>query len=201
MALLWILVVLSALAMVPLGVRGIYKKDGVSFSLLIGPFSVLIYPRKKSNPKEKRPQQDKRAKQKKKQNIEGDKSEKNGGKLTDFLPLIQTALDFLGDFRKKIRVQRLEMLLTLAAEDPADLAMNYGKAWTALGNLLPWIERLFVIGKRDLQVGCDFTANESMLYVRVDATITVGRLVGLLVRYGYRGYKQYKMMNNKNEAV
>ena len=197
---LWILVTLSALAILPLGVRGIYRKDGVLVHLLVGPIAILLYPRKKNKAAEKKLQQDKKPKEDNKIAEEKEGS-RVGGKLSDFLPLVQVVLDFLGDFRRKLRVRRLEMLLNLAGGDPSDLALSYGKAQSILANLMPCLERLFVIGKRDLQIACDFTADETRLYVRVDATITLGRLLYLLVRYGYRGYKAYKMITNKNKAV
>lgn len=59
--------------------------------------------------------------------------------------MVKVALNFLGDFRRKLRVNRLELKLILAGGDPCDLAVNYGRAWTAVGNLMPQLERLFVI--------------------------------------------------------
>ena len=77
---------------------------------------------------------------------------KKGGKVTDFLPLVKVALDFLGDFRRKLRIKHLELQLCMAGDDPCDLALNYGKAWAAVGNLIPQLERFFVIKKRDFSV-------------------------------------------------
>ena len=72
------------------------------------------------------------------------KAEK-GGSLLDFLPLVKIALDFLGDFRRKLRLDNLYLRLILAGSDPCDLAVNYGRAWAALGNLMPQLEKWFVI--------------------------------------------------------
>ena len=84
------------------------------------------------------------------------KKERSGGKITDFLPLVDIGLKFLGSFRRKLRVKRLELNYVMAGGDPCDLALNYGKAWTAVGNIMPLLERIFVIKKRNIQVQCDF---------------------------------------------
>ena len=110
------------------------------------------------------------------------------------MPLIQTALEFLGSFRRKLRVDRLIVNLVLAGDDPCDLAMNYGKMSGALGALLPQLERLFVIKKRSVDVQCDFTADTTRITARLDITITLGRLLALAVKYGVKVLRQYFMI-------
>ena len=101
-------------------------------------------------------------------------------------------LDFLGDFFcRKLRVNVLKLKLILAGDDPCDLAVNYGRAWAALGNLVPQLERFFVIQKRDMQVECDFTADKTLIDAQLDLTITLGRLLGLGVRYGTRVLREF----------
>ena len=74
----------------------------------------------------------------------------------------------------------LELKLIMASGDPCDLAVNYGRAWAALGNLLPRLERVFVIKKRNIEVECDFTADQTRVIARLDLTITLGRILGLV---------------------
>ena len=104
---------------------------------------------------------------------------------------MRLVLDFLVNFRRKIRVNWLELKLILAGGDPADLAQNYGKAWAALGNLMPQLDRFFVIRKRNLEVECDFVSSETVIIARLDITITLGRLVGLATVYGFRGVREF----------
>lgn len=189
------LAVLLGLGFVPLGVRVIYQKSGAAANLLLGPIKVALYPgKKKQEPK----QEANISKTEKK--AAAPKAEKEGGSLKDFLPILRLLSDFLGDLRRKLRIKRLEFLLNMAGDDPCDLAVNYGKAWAAVGNLMPQLERLFVIQKRDVQVCCDFEGTQTALYLRADITITLGRLLGLGVRYGWRVLKQYLKINDNKKG-
>lgn len=107
--------------------------------------------------------------------------------------LVHLIVPFLGDLRRKIRITRLQGYLLLAGGDPCDLAVNYGRAWAALGNLQALLSRAFVIKKQDLQVGCDFAGDNTLFYGRADITITLGRLLGLVLRYGWKLLKSTKM--------
>ena len=203
--------VLVLLAMLPLGASVRYDSDGVLVRLIVGPVKITLFPR----PKKKRPPQKTEHKEKKKApaSAKQESSEqtgkpdgmtqdkqKSGGPWTDFLPLVKVGLDMLGSFRRKLRVNVLELKLILAGDDPCDLAVNYGKAWAALGNLLPRLERVFVIQKRDLEVECDFTANETLVIARLDLTITLGRLLSLGAVYGIRALKVFLKMKKKRKG-
>ena len=100
------------------------------------------------------------------------------------MPIVDLILDFLAAFGRKLRVNRLELKLILAGSDPSDLAVNYGRGWAALGNLMPLLEKAFVIQKRDLEVECDFLADKTTIIARLDLTITIGRIFSLLIVRG-----------------
>ena len=114
-----------------------------------------------------------------------------GGAATDFMPLLHAVLDFLSDLKSKLRVDVLQVYVTLAGGDPCDLAINYGKAWAAVGNIMPHLERIFVIKNRDVQVNCDFTGDKTRVYARLDLTVTVARLLSLGLRYGTKVIREY----------
>ena len=197
--------VLVLLAILPVGVSLIYNEDGLFLSILLGLVKIRLLPKKAK--KEKKPEKVKKEKppkekpKKEKQKPESKEEkpkEKSGGKLTDFLPLVNVALRLLGSFRRKLRLNRLELNLTMAGGDPCDLAVNYGKAWAAVGNLMPYLERIFVIKKRDIQVQCDFVADATRIKARLDITITIGRIVGVLVKYGALAvYELLKILNKR----
>lgn len=180
--------VLICLAILPLGVSAIYNAKGSRVYLLIGPARVKVYPGKH---KEKKPKETKAPAKQENVSSEKEQEDKQGGSLKDFFPLVDLILDFLGNFRKKLRVDRLEMKLILAGDDPCDLAVNYGRAWAAIGSLMPQLERFFVIKKRNVEAECDFTAEKTRIFVRLDLTITVGRLLSLGAVHGFRLLREY----------
>lgn len=188
------------LAILPLGVRIRYDSSGFFAGVIAGPIRLTLFPhrKKKKKPKQK-PDAPKAVAEKKKPAVSRERP-KQGGSLTDFLPLVRVVLDFLGDFRRKLRLNRLEIKLILAGDDPCDLAVNYGRAWSALGNLMPQLERLFVIQKRDLQVECDFTADHTTIFACLELTITLGRLISLGVLYGVKAVRELFIIQKKRKG-
>lgn len=198
--------ILVLLAILPLGAIVRYNADGVNVKVIAGPAHIQVVPGKKKDPLEEKPkkQKEKKSKKGKDKATAGGKTDakrkEKGGSITDFFPLVDTALQLLNAFRRKLRIKRLEMKLIMAADDPCDLAVNYGKAWAALGNLMPLLERAFVIKKRDLEVECDFETSETVIIARLDITITLGWLLGIVIWYGVRALKQYLKIQNKRKG-
>ncbi len=211
--------VVILLAILPLGASVKYNAEGPLIRVIAGPVRFTVYPRpkkeKKTDPKaeEKKARQEakKKADKEAKKQAAKDKtaSEKateplikkeKGGSWTDFLPLVKVVLDFLGDFRRKLRVNVLQLKLIMAADDPCDLAVNYGRAWAALGNLMPQLEKLFVIKKRNLEIECDFTASQTLVIARLDLTITLGRLLAMVTVLAFRALKEYLKINKKRKG-
>ncbi len=189
----WItLGVLAVLALLPLGVWIRYDDGGLKLRIVAGPVRLQLLPKKKKKDKPKakntapNPAPETESPPAPKSAPRPEKEEKKGGSVTDFLPLVKTGLDFLGSFRRKLRVNVLEVKFVMGGGDPCDLAVNYGKAWAGLGNLMPLLERFLVIQKRDVQIECDFNAGGNTVFALVQITITLGRLLGLLVWYGIR---------------
>ncbi len=185
--------VLLGLSLIPLGVSLRYDEAGFRLYALAGLISFPISGKseqKKEKTKGNKSKSRKKTNNKKKSSSQP-KEKKNGGSLADFLPFVRIALDFLDAFRRKLRIRRLEMKLIMAADDPCDLAVNYGRAWAALGNLIPQLERCFVIKKRDLEVECDFEATQTLITARLDLTITLGRVLHILLRHGLRAIKEF----------
>ncbi len=181
------LAVLVLLYWLPLGVSARYDSGGPVVKLIAGPVRITVYPGKK---KEKKPEKAKKEKKPAPSSASAAKK-KTGGSYRDFLPLVRLVLDFLDSLRWKLRVDRLEMKLILAADDPCDLAVNYGRAWAALGNLMPVLERHLVIKKRDMEVECDFLSDKTLVIGRADLTVTLGRILSLGVVHGCRILRQY----------
>lgn len=173
-----VLAVLCVLPFIPLGFCAVYREKNPGVWLLIGPFKFRVYPgRNKTELKKSKPRSKIRLPE-------------TGGGYRDFVPVVRAIFDFLGQFRRKIRVRNLELRITLAGDDPCDLALNYGRAWAAVGTLTPQLERLFVIRRRNLSVDCDFNGEKTRVYAKVIATITLGRTIHLLSKHGKKVIKE-----------
>lgn len=196
----WLIVaaVLILICLIPLGVRAVYSAEGFRLWLLIGPVKIFLLPKKKTEEKPAKKQKkspNNTGKQEKKQ-----EETKETGSLRDFLPLLDVAKRLLGSFFRKIRIRRLEVKLVLAGDDPCDLAVNYGRTWAATGGIIPILEELFVIKKRDVQIGCDFTAEETKIYAAADITILIGRLLGRIGVYGYQALREFLKIRKKRKG-
>ena len=199
------------LAVLPIGVRLRYNSEGIVLKILAGPVKITLLPRTTKKKKEKKKKETKAAKEPAEENLpkppqppkqpkeKKPKAEK-GGSLLDFLPLVKTALDFLGDFRRKLRLDNLYLRLILAGDDPCDLAVNYGRAWAAVGNLLPQLEKWFVIKKRDIEVECDFETSQTLVIAHLDLTITLGRLLAAVGRFAVRALIEYLKFRKKRKG-
>jgi len=71
-----------------------------------------------------------------------------------------------------------------------------------VGNLMPLLERVFVIKRRNVQVSCDFMQNQICIELKIDITITLGRLLGMASVYGFRVIREYlTILNHRKGGV
>ena len=194
--------ILILLGCLPLGVLVRYNQDGFVLKAVAGPITIPILPKEeKAKKKADKKKTEKKSKPKQKASATAkEEPAKKGGSVKDFIPLVQVALELLNGLRKKIRIDRLELKVILAGDDPCDLATNYGRAWQALGNLMPQLERCFVIKKRDLEVECDFEASQTLIIADAKLTITLGRALGLILWYGVKALKEFLKLQNKRKG-
>lgn len=192
--------VLALIAIIPVGASIFYDEAGPRAFVIAGPLRLCVYPVKKREKKEtvnrQKAQKSPQSSSVKKQNSQKPK----GGSVLDFLPLLDRVLDFLSAFKGKIRVSYLEMKLILADDDPSDVAVNYGRGWAILGNLMPLLDGAFIIKKRDLEVECDFLADKTTILARLDLSITIGRVISLLVIWGIPILREFLKIMNKRKG-
>ena len=191
--------VLVLIAIIPAGASIFYDEDGFRAFVIAGPFRIPVFPVKKKEKKEK-PKKEVKKKTGKSSPAKAKPKEKKkkGGSLLDFLPVLDKVLDFLSAFRRKLRVPHLELKLILGGGDPSDVAYNYGRGWVVLGNLMPLLDSVLYIKKRDLEVECDFLAEKTTVVARFDISITIGRLLSLVIVQGVPVlYKLLKVLNKR----
>ena len=203
-------VIIFLLAILPLGASVLYDEDGPRVRIVAGPVKIQVFPMKKKPKKEKtKKEKPKKEKKPKKAQAEGEPTEeqpepfpkpKTGGSWTDFLPLVRIALDLLNDLRRKLRVDHLKLHLTMAGDDPCDLAVNYGRMNASLAGLITQLERFLVIKKRDVHIDCDFAASQTVILARLDLTITLGRILSNAAVYGIRALTTFLKIKKQREG-
>lgn len=173
-----IVAVITGLAFLPVGLRAVYDTDGLTVKLLVG---VIPYKLNLTEINERKYERRMKLKQKMEENPDYEpRIIRPNGTLREFFPLLDLYLQLLFNEKYKLRVKLLELKLIMANDDPFDLAMNYGKAWTIINSLMPQLERFLNIKKRRLDVSCDFLAEETMIYARADLLIPLARLIAAL---------------------
>lgn len=186
---------------IPLGATLQYDSDGIIVKIIAAFFRFQIYPlnRKGKSAAQSTKPAPAPAKQAASKGA-AKPAPKAGGSLKDFFPFIRIGMQFLNSFRQKLRVNLLQLRIILAGDDPCDLAVNYGRAWAAVGTLMPQLERVFVIGKRDIEVECDFIETETKVIFHMDITITIGRLLMLAVIYGCYTIREFFRFKKKRKG-
>lgn len=191
--------VLVAVGLIPLGALVRYDQDGFRVKLVAGVLRFTVYPfpeRKRAKPKkEKKKQPPKQQAAPKPQ-----QEEKKGGRLQDFYPFLQLGLRFMKELRRKLCINHLVLRLTLAGDDPCDLAVAYGRTWAALGSLIPVLERFFNIRKRTIDVQCDFNGEDILLETQAELTLRIYQLVQMTAVYGYLVIKEFLQMKKKRKG-
>lgn len=207
----WIITfaILFLLTILPLGASVLYDEDGPRVRIVAGPLKLQVFPLKKK-PKKDKPKTEKLKKEKKSKKSAAPAENapakqpapkpKTGGSILDFWPLVQVALDLLNDLRLKLRVDHLKLHMTMAADDPCDLAINYGRMNASLAGLITQLERFLVIKKRDVHIDCDFAADQTVILARLDLTITLGRILSIAVRYGVRALTTFLKIKKQREG-
>lgn len=206
MTVLVILAVLVLIGCIPVGVDAAYGEGGVLLSAKIGFFRLQILPAKP-----KKPKKPKKLKQQKPAASSAPSAAPDApaepaakkklalpGGLNGILRLVNLALSTLGDLRRKLRVEELTLHVTFAGDDPADAALHYGQAWAAVGALMPALDRLFVIKKRDICPILDYNREQMSVDAHLILTISIGRALALGLKAGL-GF--LKLLNDSKKAV
>ena len=193
MIVLLVFAVLFLIGCIPLGLDALYREGAFSLRAKIGPFWLSRIPRRKKRKGTAAAEEKPDAPAKK------TLLTLPAGSASETWELLRFLSDVLGDLRRKIRLNELTLHVRFGAgDDAAKTAIRYGRAWAIIGVVMPHMERIFVIKKRDIGAELDYNEKENM---RVDAhlltTITVGRALALLV---YAGVRYLKMTNGMKKG-
>lgn len=183
----WLLIpgVVLLLGFLPIGFLAGFDQNGAKLSVKIG---VLRFP---VGAKKEKKEKEKTGNAKKFESKETVRKKKSSKDISRYFTLIQPVFKFLADFKRRLRVNDLRLKVIMGGSDPCDLSVNYGRAWIALGNLMPMLERFLVIKKRDLEIECDYTLNTTQYQGNIDITITLCELLQIVIYHGISILKEY----------
>ncbi|MBP3313443.1 MAG: DUF2953 domain-containing protein [Oscillospiraceae bacterium] len=189
-ALIVVLGVLLAIGFLPIGICAEYEEDAKA-SLTVAGIPIVLYPPKKK-------------KGKKEKSHVLPKEEKEKKPLPPLPQLLETylppALKVLGLLKRKLLIRRLKLHAYFGGSDPCDSALNYGKAWAAIGMVMPLLEGNFRIGKRDVGAFLQKDEKKIRLLAKLHITLTVGRILQIAIYALYLLLKARKS-NDTEKAV
>ena len=172
-----ILGVLLIIALIHVGVRGEYSADGYFLDAFAGPVTVRIMPQEE---KEEKPQKAKKAKEKA---PEEEKKKKSGADVGTLMELISAGVEALGGFCRHLRIRKLKIHYTAAAEDPFSAAMQFGGASAGAGYLTAVMRQNFRVKKLELYTDVDFSAKKPVVYAAFHAGIPVWAVCSIGIRF------------------
>lgn len=159
----------------------IYSENGFSFIIKLLFFKIELPMKKK---KDENKEKDKKPRPK--------LSEKLGGSLPKFNEIIKLAADAAGKLIRGIRINELNANIVIAGEDPFTTAMMYGGAAIAFGAIFPVLENNFNIIKKNIKVDLDFTTREPTVYFMSKQSISVWRVLAIIISLAYHFYVNSK---------
>lgn len=109
----------------------------------------------------------------------------------------QEILELVGRAFRMPRIDVLTLHATAGGPDAAACALNYGKLWAAAGGVLPVLENTFCIGKREIEIRCDYAQRENSYYARVDITVRIYKLLIL----AFLGMKLLVQLHNESKLT
>lgn len=163
--LLVLLAMLTAALFVPLGATVRFGAEGHEMRLRIGPLRLKPKKLPAGKKKESAPKADGETQKPPKKSVFLDLSR---GELTQ---LAKLALDAAGKTCRRVRIDPMELSLTLGGDDPAALAERYGYASAALWTLMPRAEEAFNLPDPCVRIGVDWEGGPTRAEGRVGATL------------------------------
>ena len=210
MTLLVIVLVLVLIGCIPVGIEGVQDEAGLRLDAKVWMLRIGILPKKPKKPKKKKKKKKEKtetpeapkpgtaaepAKKKPKLSLKGNGELVRLG-IDSLFELLGILGEFLGGMRRKLRLEELTIHVTFDGADPAKAAIRYGRAWAVVGALIPALEQLFVIKKRDIQPVFQYNNQKMQVKAHLVLTITIGRIFSLGLRAGIR-FLKFLIKNKK----
>ena len=198
MIVLLVLAVFVLIGCIPVGVDAGFDGE-VRLAIKIGFLRMRILPSKPKKPKKQKKKQP-AAKKLAQKPAAAPKKPLFSGDPEELRALLQLGVQTLGDLRRKLRVEVLTLFVYFGGgDDPAKIAIAYGRAWAVIGGITPLLDKLFIIKKRQIAPQFDPQAGKMRVEGRMILTITIGRALALGIRAGL-GFLRIVSNKKKGDA-
>lgn len=205
MIVLWIiLAILVLIFLLPYGVDVGYLDQVFFLKVKAGPLRIRILPKKELSPEEQAAAQKKKeekaaAKQAKKEKKAKEKEAKETDKppkkkksflpkagISDWLELVQKALQALGKIFGSFRTDYLCLHCIVGSPDPYDTATRFGYVSAAVDALLDEKNGLLKVRKQDVSLDMDFLSESMFVEGELVISAALWRLVGAVLVLGFQ---------------
>ena len=202
-----LLILMGVLAWTPVGIQ-IILDAGIQVRAQVGIVRVTVYPLRNSGKTKK----GKKPAPTGKGQGDGDKSAKKSFSIPSpqqvaytietFMPLFRRVLHWTG---QHLQVRQFHLQIAFGGDDPADVALLYGKAQAAVSALLPQLERLIHIKKTQVLFSTDYQADRTEYSGILEIRLHLGALLLLAVStlrsvtVWLRGYRAMSMDRKAQE--
>jgi len=202
-----VLLVLLLLSQVRLWALAGYTSSGALLRVGLGPFGLTLFRASlpKSDRKVRRAAR-KAGRRERKKSAKEVQIKERGAALELFWEIFDQFLEVGSRFKRKLRIDFIQLHITWGAKDPADAAIGYGSAQGVLHIILPLLEVNFKVKETAATVDIDYTLEKPTVYVKVACSLTVMQAITLGVYAGRKaltGYLRHKRRNQpkKEKAV
>lgn len=196
-ALIIVILILTVLALVPLGIDGGYSGEKLVFGLRIGFLNVRIFPRRLPYIKFKTP---KKTVLKKKSRTGDVQKEKVPLNKKELFRVAKIGLKALGRLRRRLHVDYLRIRYTFATDDPFNTAMGFGYSSSALSAIMPLFDNAFDIDKRDIGTSFDFLSDKSVFDCWITLSMQVWEILYVAAALGI-DYLKIKYKHRKEDRI
>ena len=205
MTALWVLLGLVALllmlAWMPVGAAVTYD-SAFRVRVQVGFLRFTVYPAAKEGKKEKKGKKKQSEAKMEKKPFSSPNRWQIRYSVDTLVPALWRALVRFG---RRIRVPLLRLHVVFGGEDPADVAVLYGKSQAVAAALLPLLEGVVRFGETDVQLATDYRAERTVLTGEINIQIRLWALAALgcsllkSVVTWLRGYRALKAESEQTE--
>ncbi|MDY3618964.1 DUF2953 domain-containing protein [Agathobaculum sp.] len=192
---------LVLLAVVLLSLRTGIEATGINGDVTVdvryGPLRIPVYPPPKREKDEtgKPPEKQKAKKKSKRYQYSLNKEALDVGELTDL------ALTLLSELSGALRISKLRVRIVVGTDDAAKTGIRLGQISAVVGMMAPFLENTFDMKDYHVSVDADFDADHTEWAFTVFCSLRPVRLLWLSLRHGGEGFRLYKKLLRKEEAI